>query len=64
MPSLEEDISYIEWQMDVNLMRDSKVRFRRVIETLRGSSEAEQRGHSPQVVGSIPTPATNNQEHA
>lgn len=59
MSSVEEDINYILWMMDVNLMYDSKARFRRVLNELRGSSEAEQGVHSPQVTGSIPVPATN-----
>lgn len=64
MPSLEEDVRYVEWMMDVNLMHDSKARFHRILNELRGSSVAERGLHEPQVAGSIPAPATNQQEQA
>ena len=62
MTSIEEDINHVLWMMDVNLMHDSKARFRRIINELRGSSAAEQGVHSPQVAGSIPAPATTQEQ--
>lgn len=62
MSSIEEDIDRIMFMMDVNLMHNSKARFRRVLNELRNSSVAEQRVHHAQVTG--PVPATNQQEQA
>lgn len=64
MPSIEEDVNHILFMMDVNLMHDSKARFHRVLNELRGSSVGERGLHEPQVAGSIPAPATNQQEQA
>ena len=59
--SLEEDINYVLWMMDVNLMHDTKARFFRIITELRGSSVAEQGVHRAEVAGSIPAPATTEE---